>query len=155
VAHRKGFTLTETLIAIVVVSLLALIGYPRAVNAIATTNVRAARTTVINMIAKARTVATQTNRRSAQIEFTGNKVVVTATPRLVSLAGSSKDTVAPVRDLNAMYGVTVTSTLGVNGVIAFDPRGIGIGLGASSQISLTKSGKTQMFTVDKLGRVIK
>lgn len=151
-AHRKGFTLTETLIAIVVVSLLVLIGYPKAVKSIATTNVRAARTTVVNMIAKARSVATQTNRRSAQIEFIGNKVVVTATPRLVTLAGSSKDTISAVRDLNAMYGVTVNSG---TGAISFDPRGIGSGFGAGADILLTKSGKTQKITVNGLGRVTK
>jgi prepilin-type N-terminal cleavage/methylation domain-containing protein len=155
VAHRKGFTLTETLIAIVVVSLLVLIGYPKAVNAIATTNVRGARTTVVNMIAKARTVATQTNRRSAQIEFIGNKVLVTAAPR-PNPAGGAKDTIGPVRDLNAVYGVTVTVTgLGADS-ISFDPRGIGTGFGTGEAvISFTKSGKTQKITVNQLGRVIK
>jgi prepilin-type N-terminal cleavage/methylation domain-containing protein len=155
VAHRKGFTLTETLIAIVVVSLLVLIGYPKAVNAIATTNVRGARTTVVNLIAKARAVATQTHRKAAQIEFVGNKVLVTATPRRGVPNGSSKDTIGPVQDLNAIYGVTVTATSLQAGAISFDPRGIGSGFGVSSDIVLTKSGKTQKITVDKLGRVTK
>lgn len=151
--YRKGFTLTETLIAIVVISLLVLIGYPRAVNAIATTNVRGARTTVVNLIAKARAVATQTNRKSAQVEFVGNKVLVTATPRSGVLNGSTKDTVGAVQDLNRIYGVTVNSQILA---VAFDPRGIGSGfVSAGSTISLTKSGKTQVITVDMLGRVTK
>jgi prepilin-type N-terminal cleavage/methylation domain-containing protein len=153
VGHRKGFSLIEALMAIVVVSLVALIGYPKAMNAIATNNVRSARTTVINMIAKARAVATQTNRKSAQVEFVGDKVLVTATPRRVP-AGGSKDTVGSVLDLHNTYGVTVTTTV-PSGAITFDPRGIGSGFGLSSTISVAKSGKTQMITVDKLGRVRK
>jgi prepilin-type N-terminal cleavage/methylation domain-containing protein len=155
VAHRKGFTLTETLIAIVVVSLLVLIGYPKAVNAIATTNVRGARTTVVNLIAKARAVATQTSRKAAQVEFIGNKVLITATPRRGVVGNANiKDTIGPVQDLNALYGVTVTPSNGTT-AISFDPRGIGSGFGPSTDIVLTKSGKTQKITVDMLGRVLK
>jgi prepilin-type N-terminal cleavage/methylation domain-containing protein len=157
VSHRKGFTLTETLIAIVVVSLLVLIGYPKFSNAMVTTNVRGARTTIVNMIAKARAVATQSGRRSAQVEFVGNNVLVTATPRRTPplVPANDRDTVGVVQNLSATYGVTVTSTLASPKVITFDPRGIGSGFNQAlgSEITVTKSGKTQKIKIDMLGRV--
>jgi len=150
VSHRKGFTLTEALIVIVIVGILVLIGYPKVSTAMVTTNVRGARTTIVNMIAKARAVATQSSRRSAQLEFVGNTVMITATPRVVFLLGSTKDTVGTMQNLNAIYGVTVTPP---GAPIKFDPRGIGSGFGTSSTISVTKSGKTQTIQIDMLGRV--
>jgi prepilin-type N-terminal cleavage/methylation domain-containing protein len=153
VGHRKGFSLIEALMAIVVVSLVALIGYPKAINAIATTNVRSARTAVVNMIATARAKATQGSRSGAKVEFIGNKVLVTATPRRKTTGSGSKDTVATV-DLNKDYGVTVDASEAPT--IAFDPRGMGSGFSQQgSTITLTKSGKTQTIKVDMLGRVIK
>jgi prepilin-type N-terminal cleavage/methylation domain-containing protein len=150
VSQPKGFTLIETLIAIVIVSLLVLIGYPKVSSAMVTTNVRGARTTIVNMIATARAVATQTNRQSAQLEVVGNNVLVTARPRRnLPTAGNDRDTVGSVQNLNAIYGVTVTPP----GAIVFDPRGIASGLGGSVTISITKSGKTRTIAVDMLGRV--
>jgi prepilin-type N-terminal cleavage/methylation domain-containing protein len=154
VSERKGFTLTETLIAIVIVSLLVLMGYPKLTSAMVTTNVRGARTTIVNMVSRARAAAVQGNRRSAQVEFVGNNVLVTATPRVATLAGSTKDTVGSVQNLNAIYGVTVNSANLTNGTITFDPRGIGGGfVSTGSTVSVTKSGKSETITIDKLGRV--
>jgi len=149
VSHRKGFTLAEALIVVVIVGILVLIGYPKVSGAMVTTNVRGARTTIVNMIAKARAVATQSNRRSAQLEFVGNTVLITATPRASGINGK-KDTVGTMQNLNAIYGVTVTPP---GAPIKFDPRGIGSGFGTSSTISVTKSGKTQTIQIDMLGRV--
>ena len=154
-SHRKGFSLTETLIAIVIVSILVLMGYPKLTSAMVTTNVRGARTTIANMVSKARATAIQTNRRSAQVEFVGNNVLVTAAPRTKApLAGNTKDTVGSVQNLNAIYGVTVTSTLPAPAAIAFDPRGLGSGyVNGSNTITVTKSGKSETITIDMLGRV--
>jgi prepilin-type N-terminal cleavage/methylation domain-containing protein len=151
VSHRKGFTLIEMLIVIMIIGILVLIGYPKVSRAMATTNVRGARTTIVNMIAKARAVATQSNRQSAQLEFVGNSVLVTAQPR-ASLVNGTKDTVAGVQNLNTIYGVTV-NTGGIAAVV-FDPRGIGTGFNSTgSDILISKSGKTQTIHIDMLGRV--
>ena len=147
-SHRKGFTLAEALIVVVIVGILVLIGYPKVSRAMVTTNVRGARTTIVNMIAKARAVATQSNR-NAQLEFVGNKVLITATPRRLP-GGGTKDTIGTMQDLNAIYGVTVTPPAGP---IKFDPRGIGSGFGAKDSASVTKSGKRQAIVIDMLGRV--
>jgi prepilin-type N-terminal cleavage/methylation domain-containing protein len=149
VSHRKGFTLTEALIVIVIVGILVLIGYPKVSTAMVTTNVRGARTTIVNMIAKARAVATQTSRRSAQLEFVGNTVLITAAPRASGVNGT-KDTIGTMQNLNAIYGVTVTPP---GASIKFDPRGIGSGFGTKDSISVTKSGKRQAIVIDMLGRV--
>lgn len=148
-SHRKGFTLTEALIVVVIVGILVLMGYPKVSRAMVTTNLRGARTTIVNMIAKARAVATQSSRRSAQLEFVGNTLLITATPRASGVNGT-KDTIGTMQNLNAIYGVTVTPP---GAPISFDPRGIGSGFGPSSIITVTKSGKTQTITIDMLGRV--
>ena len=105
--RRSGFTLIETLMAIVIVAMLVLIGFPKVSSAMVKTNVRGARTTLANMFTKARTVATQTNRKT-RLKFNGNQVWIVASPRLLPGAGTV-DTIGPVENLNTLYGVTVTS----------------------------------------------
>jgi prepilin-type N-terminal cleavage/methylation domain-containing protein len=149
VSHRRGFTLIETLLAIVIVGILALIGYPKVSRGLVKTDVRGARTTLANMFARARTAATTGNRKTA-VQFAGNQVLVTASPRLT--AGGSIDTVGAVQDLHAVYGVTVATTLDS---FAFDPRGIR-DLGAGSvTVSVARSGYKDSVVVDALGRIVK
>ncbi len=146
----NGFTLIETLLAIVIVGILALIGYPRFNTAVTLSNVRSGRTTIVNLIARARTVATQTNR-TAQLEFDGNAVLVTARPRLSPLVGSIQDTVGGIQDLNARYGVAVTPP---PAPLKFDPRGLGSGFNSGgTTILVSRDGKSASITIDALGRV--
>lgn len=148
--RRSGFTLIETLMAIVIVALLVLIGFPKVSSAMIKTNVRGARTTLANMFTKARTVATQTNRKT-RLKFNGNQVWIVASPRLLPGAGTV-DTIGPVENLNTLYGVTVTSPVDS---VTFDPRGLAAGFGASSTLKVAKSGHTDSIVVDGLGRVVK
>ena len=148
--RRSGFTLIETLMAIVIVAILVLIGFPKVSSAMVKTNVRGARTTLANMFTKARTVATQTNRKT-RLKFSGNKVWIVASPRLLPGAGTV-DTIGPVENLNTLYGVTVTSPVDS---VTFDPRGLAAGFGASSTLKVAKSGHSDSIVVDGLGRVVK
>lgn len=150
--RRKGFTLIETLLVIVIVSILVLIGYPKVSSAMIKTNVRGARTTLANMFSKARAAATQTNRRT-RLVFNGNRVWIVASPRTLPGAGTA-DTIGPVENLNTLYGVTVTSSPAVDSV-KFDPRGLAAGFGATSTLKVAKSGHTDSIVVDGLGRVVK
>ena len=150
-SHRRGFTLIETLLAVVIVSILVLIGYPKVSRAMAQTDVRSAQTALANMFAKARAAATQGSRKTA-LMFDGNQVLVTAKPRLVSDGVSAIDTVGTVMNLNALYGVTVTP--GVDSV-AFDPRGLGSNFGTTTTFSVARGGHTDSVTIDGLGRVIR
>lgn len=149
--RRKGFTLIETLLVIVIISILVLISYPKISSAMVKTNVRGARTTLANMFSKARTAATQTNRKT-RLVFSGNRVWIVASPRLAG-AGTA-DTIGPVENLNTIYGVTVTSSPAVDSV-KFDPRGLAAGFGATSTLKVAKSGHTDSIVVDGLGRVVK
>jgi prepilin-type N-terminal cleavage/methylation domain-containing protein len=152
VRPRSGFTLVETLIALVVVSLLMLIVFPKVGRALVRHNLRGARTTVVNAAALARATA-QEGTRSSWLKFDGTQVLVVARPRLTQLAGSNADTVGTVRDLAEAYGVTIAFTAGADS-IRFSPSGLG-GLTGGHTITLSHGDYSELITVDGLGRVQK
>lgn len=149
--RRNGFTLVETLIAVVMVSLLMLITFPKVGTALARHNLRGARTSVVNAAARARAAA-QEGTRVTWLKFNGTEALVTASPRRVSDAfGSTIDTVGTVQDLAEGYGVTIASTADS---IRFSPSGFG-GLGATQTITLSHGYYSELITMDGLGRVLK
>ena len=149
--NRAGFTMIEIAVALTIVSLLVLIGIPRFNEAMAKQNVRGARTMLVNMVAKARAAATQTNRRT-RLVVNGNRAWIVATPRAVFLAGSSFDTLGVVENLNSRYGVTLAVTNADS--IKFDPRGLSWN-GIVDTMRMTKSGHTDWLAIDAMGRVTK
>ena len=150
--RRGGFTLIEMLVALVVVSLVLLIGLPKFSSAMTSQNLRGARTTVINMLAKARAASTETNRLT-WLKVSGNKAWILARPRTVAVAGSNADTLGVVEDLSKRYGATVVMS---RDSIGFDPRGIASELGGGPvTLTVTKSSHSEVVTIDALGRVVK
>jgi prepilin-type N-terminal cleavage/methylation domain-containing protein len=149
--RANGFTLIELMIVLTILGTLMLIGYPRMRDGMTRTNVRGARTTLINLLSKARTAATQTNRITL-LKIQGNNAFVLARPRLVAAAGSDADTLGPVQPLGDIYGVTVTAAIDS---VRFDPRGLGTGFGTGTTFLVSLNGKTETITVDGLGRVRK
>lgn len=147
---RSGFTLVETLVVVTVLGLLVLIGFPKMSAALVRNDLRGARTTMVNMVAKARAAAVQTNRRT-WINFQGNTAYVTASPRRNPGAGAV-DTVGSIQNLATVYKVTMTAGAAS---IQFDPRGIGTGFGANTTIVLSRGGYSSTITIDGLGRVTK
>ncbi len=148
--RRAGFTLVETAVALVVISLLVLIGFPKLSSAMDRNNVRSARTTVVNLIAKARAASTATNRRT-WLKVEGGRAWVVAVPRISAGAGTV-DTIGIVEDVGSQYGVSISAT----DSIGFDPRGIAYSLaGASVGFTIAKHDYTDVVTVDAMGRVIK
>jgi Tfp pilus assembly protein FimT len=132
--------------------LLALMMYPRLSSAVVRTDLRGARTRIVNMLAAARTAATQGNR-NARLVFNGNQVLVTADGRRKPGNGTI-DTVGSVVNLTTTYKASV-STGGVT-QIAFDPRGFAVGLGNGvTTIQLTRGSYSSSVAIDKLGRVTK
>ena len=149
--RRGGFTLIEMLVALVVVSLVLLIGLPKFSSAMTSQNLRGSRTVVVNMLAKARAASTESNRLT-WLKVSGNKAVILARPRISAGAGNA-DTLGLVEDLNKRYGVTVAMS---RDSIGFDPRGIASELGgAPVTLTVTKSGHSEVVTIDALGRVVK
>jgi prepilin-type N-terminal cleavage/methylation domain-containing protein len=132
VRNRAGFTLIEIATALVIISLLVLIGIPKFNAAMAQQNVRGARTMMVNLVAKARAAATQGNRRT-RLVTNGNRAWIVATPRVTALAGSTFDTADSIK---------------------FDPRGMSWG-GIVDTMRMTKSGHTDWLAIDAMGRVTK
>jgi prepilin-type N-terminal cleavage/methylation domain-containing protein len=147
----NGFTIIETMMVVTILGAVTLIGYPRMRDGMTRTNVRGARTTLINLLSKARTAATQTNRITL-LKIEGNNAFVLARPRLVAAAGSNADTLGAVEPLGDIYGVTVTAAIDS---VRFDPRGLGTGFGTGTDFLVSKNGKTETIRVDGLGRVTK
>jgi prepilin-type N-terminal cleavage/methylation domain-containing protein len=150
VRSRNGFTLVETLIALVVVSLLMLIVFPKVGRALVRHNLRGARTTVVNAAALARAAA-QEGSRTSWLKFDGTQVLVVARPRLALLPGSDADTVGTIRDLAEAYGVTIAATADS---IRFSPSGFG-GLTGTQTITLSHGTYSELITLDGLGRIQK
>jgi prepilin-type N-terminal cleavage/methylation domain-containing protein len=148
--RTNGFTLIELMIVVTILGTVALIGLPRMRDGMTRSNVRGARTTLINLLSKARTAATQTNRITL-LKIQGNNAFVLARPRLVAGAGDA-DTLGPVQPLGDIYGVTVTAAIDS---VRFDPRGLGTGFGTGTTFLVSLNGKTETITVDGLGRVRK
>ncbi len=153
---RFGFTLVETLIVVVIFGLLTLMAFPRMSSALVRNDLRGARTTTINLVAKARAVATQSNRRT-WVRFAGNTAYVVARPRVDGVGGAQgADTVGGIQNLYGVYKVNLSVlTAGVDS-IQFDPRGIGSGFStAGVTIQLSRGGYNSSITIDGLGRVTK
>jgi prepilin-type N-terminal cleavage/methylation domain-containing protein len=142
VRSRSGFTLVETLIVVVILGLVAIIGFPKISAALVQNDVRSARTTVINLVATARAASVQTNQ-SIWIKFEGGKAYV--------VTAGSADTIGPVQNLTTQYGVTMSGA----DSIQFDPRGFGASLSGGVSVVLSRYSHADTVTLDGLGRVIK
>ncbi|HUQ15657.1 MAG TPA: GspH/FimT family pseudopilin [Gemmatimonadales bacterium] len=149
--RRDGFTLVETLIVVVLLGLIVLIGFPKMSSAMVRSDLRGARTTMVNMVATARAASVQSNRLT-WIKFEGNTAHVLARPRLIAVAGSNADTVGVVQDLSEHYKVAVVPSVDS---IQFDPRGFGAWTGGDVSIALSRGDHSSTITIDGLGRVTK
>ena len=151
---RTGFTVVETMIVVVIAGLVVLLGFPKLRQAIAQSNVRGARTTVVNMLARARAGAMQTNRQT-WLKVESNTAIVLARPRRLPGVGTA-DTLGAIQNLSTQYGVTVTSsrTAGSPDSIQFDPRGLASGFAAEGvTITVAKGPHSNQIKVDMLGRI--
>jgi prepilin-type N-terminal cleavage/methylation domain-containing protein len=152
VRARTGFTLVETLISVVVVSLLMMIAYPKVASSMAKSDLRSARGALVNATANARAAATE-SARTTWLKFEGDRAVVLARPRRTAgTPGSNADTIGVVLDLNESYGVTVAA--GTDS-IRFNPGGFGTDLAASETVKLWRGDHAEAITIDALGRVTK
>jgi prepilin-type N-terminal cleavage/methylation domain-containing protein len=153
VSRRVGFTLIEILIVVVIFGIMVLVAYPKVGSALVKNDVRSSRTVLANTFAKARAVAMQ-GSRTARVEFNGNNVFVTASPRLTVGGTGDRDTVGGVQNLNSVYHVSLSSSQSLTPVV-YDPRGFARGLSQPLTLYLTRSGKRDSLRVDYLGRVTK
>lgn len=150
-ARRRGFSLVEMLIVVVIIGIMLIIGFPKMRAGMTNNNVRAARTALINMIAGARNASSQTNR-STWVKIEGNRAVVLARPRLDGTGGANgADTIGPVQNLGSLYSVTVTATVDS---FRFNPTLTSLDA-VGTTFTISRSGHVETVAVDGLGRVLK
>ena len=145
-ASRKGFTLIEVMIVIVVAGLLFLIGLPRLRDAVARNNVYQARVAVSALYARARAVSIEQGRLG-YLARNGNRITVLV--RVAPTGAAWADTIGVVEDLNARYGVTVTAT---DDTIRFDPRGFGMN-DTPESIAVSRDGIADTVFISAFGRI--
>lgn len=145
-AARRGFTLIEVMIVIVVAGLLFLIGLPRLRDAVLRNNVYQSRAAVSALYSRARAVSIEQGRMG-YLTISGNRVAVLV--RIAPTGAAWADTIGVVEDLNARYGVTVSAT---NDTIRFDPRGFGLN-GTTESIAVNRGAIADTVFISAFGRI--
>ena len=151
--HMHGFTTIELVIVVIMIGVLATLGFPRMRAALDKTNVRSTRVLLSTAVATARASAAQRGCR-AVVHFTsgaGGRVWVTACPRQSPGAGTV-DTIASVEQLAARYKVTLTAS---RDSIQFDPRGLSLDNATTTvRIGGTTSYGRDSLLVNPIGKVV-
>jgi Tfp pilus assembly protein FimT len=120
--RRTGFSTIEMLMVVILIGIVAALGFPRIKTAVQKTNVRSSRVFLAAANATARAAAVQRGCRGV-VHFTSGAnglVWVTACPRMKAGAGTV-DTLGAVEKLAARYSVTLTPT---RDSIQYNPRGL-------------------------------
>lgn len=116
---RKGFSTIEMIIVVILIGIIATIGFPRLRRGLEKQNIRSAKAAVVTMVATARGVAIQRGC-TATLNLSADSVWVTACgitgnpPPASVLVGTSKQ-------IGGSNRVTLSST---QATINYDPRGI-------------------------------
>ena len=150
--RRSGFTLVETLIAVIIVSVMSLMAYPRVNRAMIKSDLRGGKTRLVNMASTARAAAAAGGRSVSYLKFNGNTAFVTASPRRAAGNGT-EDTLGAVVNVSTTYN----ATLATNGIamITYDPRGMASGFTGGTWIKLSHGSYSDSLRIDQLGRVTK
>jgi len=143
--NRRGFTLIEVLIVIVLIGAMSAIAFPRIGDAVVKQSVASARAGVVGFVAQARGTAIQRGATTRLILASNQLWVEAANPvtGVVERVGNRED-------FGARYTVTVTPT---NDTILYDARGIGMG-SAQKSIVVTRGSYAQKVVISVVGRVI-
>jgi len=128
--NRRGFSLIELLIVIVLIGAISSFAIPLVRRGMEARRVAGARISITTMNAKARALAVQQSR-VVRFIVSGNEI------RLVSLHPvTGAVTVVEQRNLNTVYGVTVGTT---RDTLVYDPRGLGL-QNSSTTIAVSRPG---------------
>ena len=141
---RRGFTLPEILIVIVMISVLALIAIPRFSTANGKRHMESARMRIAAALATARQAAIQKGE-TVQFKIESNRVTVVA---------STTNLISPV-PLDTLYKVNASVVGSSPFIVNFSSRGFA-DLSGSKKIQLTRSGVADdSVTVSKTGMVLR
>lgn len=152
--NRSGFTTIEMAIVLVLIGIIAMIGFPKIRTALDKTNVRSARVSISSFVAEARAAAAARGCH-AVIHFVAgatSRAWVTACPRQQPGAGVV-DTVAMIDDVDARFNVGMTFT---RDSVQYDPRGLSMD-NATTIVRFTGNiaANTDSVVINTLGRVVR
>lgn len=142
---RRGFTLMEAVIAIVVIGVVLAIGLPRANDWVRREAVRGARRQLVTHLAQARYTAIQRGCPAVlHLDQSNARVWVTA----CTLQGGGSDTVGALDYLSSRFGVGFASD---RDSLAFTPQGLALAT-ASLQVVFSRGTDTASLTITPAGR---
>jgi prepilin-type N-terminal cleavage/methylation domain-containing protein len=148
----RGFTLVETMVALVVIAIILLYGFPKVRVLLVKNNLRGARGALLTAIQQAKTWSVSDGRQTTVHLAANGALWLTATPtRRNPPAGSTADTVGAIRNLTAEYGAGVSAA-----TLVFDQRGLLTTIASPPQtIAMTKSGYRDSVMITGYGRISK
>lgn len=147
--ERRGFTMIEILVVIVIAGLMLRVALPYIRTGMAKANITGSLSAIASLHAVARNSAVQKGRTAVLVvnHSTGTALV------LLRRTGSATvvDTVGAVVDLVSRWGVTVTTTFDST---VFSPLSIGTG-SSSNTITASKGGFSNSLVISAAGRLVR
>jgi prepilin-type N-terminal cleavage/methylation domain-containing protein len=148
---RKGFTIVELVMTIVVLGMIIAIALPKLRQAWLNFNVRSARLAFDAVAERARTAAVHRGCVSTLNITTGSAGAVWVTACPVSGSATS-DTVGAIEPLATRYGVTMTPS---RSSLQYDPRGVSVGNLSVTVVFTGAGSRTDSAMINQLGKVVR
>ena len=142
---RKGFTLIELVIAIVLIGVMAAFMFPRIGEGLRRQDVKSARNAITTMHAQAKATAIQRGRPVAMVQRSNRVILLSRHP-----VTGAVDTIA-VQNLAERYGVSLSTT---EDSLVFDARGLGME-SSSTRITVSKAGISDTIVITSIGSVLR
>ena len=145
--NRRGFSLIELMVVIVMIGIMTLIGYPRILSQLERSDVRSAAGRVAAVYAQGRANAVQTGRTTA-FNVLENRVWLTVD------IGGTPDTIGTVQHMDSLYNVTLALNEFADDGINIDPRGIlSPQLAGEAEITVSRGSYSDVVTIGRYGSV--
>ena len=144
---KNGFSTVEMIIVVILIGVIASIGYPRLRKGLEKQNIRSAKAAIATMVATARGAAIQRGCRST-LNFGSDSVWVTACG-LVGNPPAAVQQVGTGKRVGSMYRVTLNAT---NATIQYDPRGMSTGFNPTT-VRVIGPTYQDSVVINELGKV--
>jgi prepilin-type N-terminal cleavage/methylation domain-containing protein len=145
---RRGFTILELLVVMIMIGVLMGLAIPRLMDAFAGNNKRAARSALVTLVAKARGTAVARGCRSA-VHFTSGSNG-SAWVTVCKVTGTGIDTLGGVDPVAARFNVTITAS---RDSVTYAPSGISFdGLSTTLRV-ISSQGQDSVF-INQIGKVV-
>jgi type IV fimbrial biogenesis protein FimT len=154
IRDRRGFTLYELFVAILIMGLVLAFSYPRISRFARAGSLRTSRSSMITAVNVAKSAAVASGR-CGYLRMTSSAVTVFT----VNCQGSGTQIeIVSNRNFTNDYGVSLAMTKGGSAVtlpdsVGFDPRGIPMNNTQTVTFTMSRSGESRTVTVGTYGRV--